>query len=104
MNCPPAPYAGSSLAIMPRRIYPHYREFYHLAQFCWRDDDFPETVDKYFREFFGGCNPYELTPEEQDYVRKNAVKMAEFIGKYRDIVDTMINWINIYDNPPLPGE
>lgn len=102
MNCPPPPYAGSSLAIMPRMIYPHFREFHCLAQFYWRDDDFPEMVDKFFLDFFENNNPYELTAGEQDYLRKNAVKMAEFIGSYREIVDSMLNWLNIYDNPPLP--
>ncbi len=106
MNCPPAPCGGSSLSIMPAKIYPHFDEFLRFAQFYWREKDFPDRVDKYFRWFFteGHHNPYQLTPAEQDHLRQSAVTMAKLIRDYQDIANSMLNWRCIYGNPPIPGE
>lgn len=84
-----------SLAILPRRIQERYNDFTRLAQFYWRDNDFPQRVRNYFE------NKYNL--HSHDHFVKDAVKFAELICCYREIVDTMINWGNVYGSTSNDG-
>jgi len=77
-----------SLAILPQRIQAYYDDFARLGQFYWRDDDFPERVESYFTK------RYDPPPSGQ--VVNDAVKFAELICRYREIVDSILNWESVY--------
>lgn len=77
-----------SLAIMPRKLGGYYRQFYLLAQLYWRDQDFPDRVERYFRNtIFSG------DPEDKNAVIiSNARYFAQLIIENRMIVSSMLNW------------
>lgn len=82
-----------SLSIMPRRLGKnYYSKFFWFAQFYWREENFPQRVESYFRDvIFCGGNGLA----ERRYVA-DAVKFAELIQGHRDIVGSMLNWRSIY--------
>ena len=77
-----------SLAIMPRKLGGYYRQFSVLARLYWRDEDFPERVERYFRDaVFSG------DPEGRNEVMiSNARYFAQMISENRVIVNSMLNW------------
>ena len=78
-------------------IYPYYKDFHRIAQFCWRDDDFPETTRKMLGNIIQNNTEHnDLSETDKNRCLESAVKMAEFIQKYPQLVDTMLNWLNIY--------
>lgn len=105
MNCPPAPVASASLGIMPANIYPHFMDFFYVAQLFWRDDNFPERAESYMRGLFTNSedpNPYDLTQEEQRRVIHSSVFLAKQIREYPHLVGTMMDWCECFPNPPIP--
>lgn len=84
-----------SLSIMPRRLGAYYMEFFHIAQFYWRDKDFPERVRKFFKYSVFRNDP---RPENERYTN-DAVLFAQYIQKNSAIVDSMLNWRCVCDNP-----
>lgn len=81
-----------SLSIMPRRMGKYYAKFFRFAQFYWREENFPQRVERYFREviFHGSSGPKERR------CVADAVKFAELIQEHRDIVGSMLNWRSVY--------
>lgn len=113
MNCPPAQPCGSSLGIMPAKIYPHFDEFCTIVDIYWRDNDLPEQVAKLMRQVTQS-SMYRLTPGEIEGVCNSAVYMAERIREVvqgvgsgspiaKQMVGTMLNWRMIYGNPSPGG-
>lgn len=77
-----------SLAIMPRKLGGYYRQFHLLAQLYWRDQDFPDRVEHYFRsEIFSG----DLEGQNAVMI-DNARYFAQLISENRTIVSSMLNW------------
>lgn len=86
-----------SLAIMPRKVSGHFREFFRLAQFFWRDDDFPQRAKEYFTMLLSkdSGDPQTLGEEEWEEIR-SAETFAEMICKYRDMVSSMMDWREVF--------
>ena len=82
-----------SLAIMPRKLAGYYKQFYLLAQIYWRDHDFPDRVESYFRDaIFAG------DPEGKNAVMiSNARYFAQLISENRMIAKSMLNWNDLLD-------
>lgn len=77
-----------SLAIMPRKLSVYYQPFFLLAQLYWRDEDFPDRVERYFRDTL-----FEGDPENKNAALiSNARYFAQLIIENRIIVDSMLNW------------
>ena len=86
-----------SLSILPRMIYPYFKDFHLIAQFYWRDDDFPAITRKMLGNIIRNDTTHDNLPDTtKNRCLESAVKMAELIQKYPDLVDTMLNWLNIY--------
>ena len=81
-----------SLSIMPRRMGKYYSKFFRFAQFYWREENFPQRVESYFRDviFCGSDGSAERR------CVTDAVKFAELIQEHRDIVGSMLNWKSVY--------
>lgn len=77
-----------SLAIMPRKLSPYYRYFFLLAQLCWRDKNFPDHAERYFRDTI-----FEGDPDgTHETIISNARYFAQLIAENPMIVDSMLNW------------
>lgn len=77
-----------SLAIMPRKLSRYYQQFFLLAQLYWRDQDFPDRVEYFFRDVI-----FEGDPEGKNMTMiLNAKYFAQLISKNQMIVDSMLNW------------
>lgn len=82
-----------SLSIMPRRMGKYYSKFFRFAQFYWREENFPQRAEAYFRDvIFRGADG----PEARRYAG-DARKFAELIQEHRDIVGSMLNWRSLYE-------
>lgn len=82
-----------SLAIMPRKLYPYYHQFFLLAQFYWQEKSFPDRVERYFKDvIFDGDSDGSHSRMIRD-VRY----FAEQISQNHDIVNSMLNWGDIFD-------
>lgn len=86
-----------SLAIMPRKISGHFREFFRLAQFFWRDDDFPQRAEAYFTMLFSmeSGDSRNLCPEAREQI-KGAVTFAKIICENRKMVSSMMDWREVF--------
>ena len=82
-----------SLAIMPRKLAGYYKQFYLLAQIYWRDHDFPDRIESYFRDtIFAGDS------EGKNAVMiSNARYFAQLISENRMIAKSMLNWNDLLD-------
>lgn len=77
-----------SLAIMPRKLANYYRPFHLLARLYWRDEDFPDRAERYFRDvIFSGDPDYKHTVMIQ-----NARYFAQLITENRILIGSMLNW------------
>lgn len=79
----------TSLSIMPRKLSCYYRQFYLLAQLYWRDQNFPDRVERYFQNtIFSG-------DQEGKYkdVIGNARYFAQLILENKIITESMLNWM-----------
>lgn len=83
-----------SLAIMPRKLAPYYRHFFLLAQLCWRDKNFPDQAERYFRDTIFEGHPNGA----QEVLISNARYFAKLISENRMIVDSMLNWKEFFDS------
>ena len=77
-----------SLAIMPRKLSRYYRQFFLLAQLYWRDQDFPDRVEYFFKEMIFGGDP----EGKNATMIRNARYFARLISENQMIVDSMLNW------------
>lgn len=77
-----------SLAIMPRKLGGYFRQFYLLAQLYWRDQDFPDRVERYFLDTIFSGDPGGKNAVMID----NARYFAQLISENRMIVNSMLNW------------
>lgn len=86
-----------SLAIMPRKVSGHFREFFRLAQFFWRDNDFPQRAEAYFTMLFSmeSGDSGNLSPEAQEQI-KSAVTFANIICENRKMVSSMMDWREVF--------
>lgn len=77
-----------SLAIMPRKLSIYYQQFYLLARLYWRDQDFPDRVEHYFRDmiFAGDAD------NRNAVMISNARYFAQQIAENRIIMNSMLNW------------
>lgn len=81
-----------SLAIMPRKLYPYYHQFFLLAQFYWQEKGFPDRVERYFKEvIFDGDSD-----GSHSHIINNARYFAEKISQNHDIVNSMLDWGDIF--------
>lgn len=85
-----------SLAIMPRKLSRYYRQFFLLAQLYWRDQDFPDRMEYFFKEIIFGGDP----EGKNATMIRNARYFAQLISENQMIVDSMLNW---KDLPELSG-
>jgi len=81
-----------SLSILPRRISDIFMDFFRVAQFYWRDDDFPQRVRCYFEENM----TQEKSAREVKTDIDNTVKFAELIRDHKKIADSMLNWKSVF--------
>jgi len=81
-----------SLSIMPRRLGKCFPAFFRFAQLYWREDDFPQRVQRYFAETLFLDDD---TSAAHRYTA-DAVTFAQLICSHRDIVGSMLNWMSVY--------
>lgn len=77
-----------SLAIMPRKLSRYYQQFFLLAQLYWRDQDFPDRMEYFFKEIIFGGDP----EGKNATMIRNARYFAQLISENQMIVDSMLNW------------
>ena len=77
-----------SLAIMPRKLGGYYRQFSVLARLYWRDEDFPDRVERYFRDAVFSGDP----EGRNEVVISNARYFAQIISENRMVMNSMLNW------------
>lgn len=79
---------AASLAIMPGRLSGYYRQFRLLARLYWRDRDFPERVERYFRDVVFAGDP----DGRNAAVIGDARYFARLVAGNRPVVDAMLDW------------
>lgn len=86
-----------SLAIMPRKLSGHFGEFFRLAQFFWRDDDFPQRAKAYFTALLSleSEDARTLSPEAREQI-ETAETFANMICGNREMVSSMMDWREVF--------